>query len=112
MADLKIWCLVNGTKSKKAFSVQVCSDDTVDDLKDAIKAKKPNYFEKIDADDLALWCASISWDSPDPIKLAVPPEKDTLNMPKAQLKTVYPQGQGYNDCIIVQPPPSAKVYPV
>ena len=63
MADFKIWCLVNSTKSEKksekAFSVQVRSDDTVDDLKKAIKVVKPNYYEKIDADDLALWRVEI-----------------------------------------------------
>ncbi|KAK3821633.1 MAG: hypothetical protein J3Q66DRAFT_154461 [Benniella sp.] len=103
---LEVWCLVNGKSSSEAFSVDADASTTIDRLKKLIKERKPKAFENVDADELKLWCASISWDPPNTIKLAVPPEKDTLNMPKAQLKTVYPQGQGYNDCIIVQPPPS------
>ncbi|KAK3821624.1 MAG: hypothetical protein J3Q66DRAFT_154282 [Benniella sp.] len=98
MADLKIWCLVNGTKSKKAFSVQVCSNDTVDDLKKLIKERKPKAFENVDADELNLWCASIP-------NLDKPPPEGTIDA-RATLGSVYPQGQGPHDYIIVQPPPS------
>ncbi|KAI8356289.1 hypothetical protein B0O80DRAFT_497003 [Mortierella sp. GBAus27b] len=105
MTNLKIWCLVNGMSSKEAFSVKIPSDDTVDDLKDLIKAKQAPKFDDIVASSLTLWKASISWDSPNTIKLDEPPPEDTLN-PRAKLESVYPQGQGSNDCIIVQPPPS------
>ncbi|KAI8346276.1 hypothetical protein B0O80DRAFT_243866 [Mortierella sp. GBAus27b] len=103
---LEVWCLVNGMESSKAFSVVVDASASIGDLKSAIKAKRPNMFQTIDADDLTLWKASISWDPPNTIKLDEPPPEDTLSNPRAKLESVYPQGQGSNDCIIVQPPPS------
>ena len=52
-----IWCIVHGEENGKPFSVRVGTDDTIDELKDLIKAKKPNYFRDIDANhiDLRRW---------------------------------------------------------
>ncbi|ORY96115.1 hypothetical protein BCR41DRAFT_375759 [Lobosporangium transversale] len=48
---LKLFCLVEG---EPAFSVIIRSDQTIDDLKDAIKAKNENAFNGTDAKDLIL----------------------------------------------------------
>ncbi|GMF65990.1 unnamed protein product [Phytophthora lilii] len=53
---LKLFCAIVGVAGS-AFSVRVDERDSVDDLKDAIKAKKPNDFKDIDADKLQLFLA-------------------------------------------------------
>ncbi|KAL7999993.1 hypothetical protein Plhal703r1_c23g0097501 [Plasmopara halstedii] len=52
---IKLFCAIVDTPGA-AFSVRVDESDTVDDLKDAIKAKKPNKI-KCDADELRLFLA-------------------------------------------------------
>ncbi|GMF22809.1 unnamed protein product [Phytophthora lilii] len=53
---VKLFCAIVGVAGS-AFSVRVDESDSVDDLKDAIKAKKPNDFKDIDADKLQLFLA-------------------------------------------------------
>ncbi|KAK3805923.1 MAG: CRN family protein [Benniella sp.] len=79
MANLKIFCVIVG--ETKSFSVKVPSDDTVDDLKDAIKAKKSNYFDlmKIDADQLTLWRVSLPDDDDLPTLLKSLNDKQKLS---------------------------------
>ncbi|ORY96101.1 hypothetical protein BCR41DRAFT_375751 [Lobosporangium transversale] len=48
---LKLFCLVEG---EPEFSVIIRSDQTIDDLKDAIKAENENTFNGTDAKDLIL----------------------------------------------------------
>ena len=57
----KLFCWVL-TKSKTPFSVTIEHDQAVDELKDAIKEKKPATFDGIDADDLLLWRVSVCID--------------------------------------------------
>ena len=52
---LKIFCLVLPDPSRHLFSVSIDNDQTIDDLKDAIKLKKVNDFKDIDADKLILY---------------------------------------------------------
>ncbi|KAF9294521.1 hypothetical protein BGZ74_011217, partial [Mortierella antarctica] len=59
---MSLFCLVDGEATSNAFSVKIPSNDTVDDLKGAIKAKKTNDFSDVDADKLTLWRVSISDD--------------------------------------------------
>jgi Crinkler effector protein N-terminal domain len=51
-ADYKLFCTVVG---KTPFSVKISPDDTVGELKDAIKTKKSHAFHNLDADDLTLY---------------------------------------------------------
>ncbi|KAI8357422.1 hypothetical protein B0O80DRAFT_287701 [Mortierella sp. GBAus27b] len=53
-----MWCLVSGMSLERAFSVKVSEDDTVYDLKEAIKAKILE-FKDIGALQLTLWKVSI-----------------------------------------------------
>ncbi|KAG8792738.1 hypothetical protein FRC16_011281 [Serendipita sp. 398] len=56
----KVFCIVSdGTTS---FSVKIPKNDTVDDLKELIKAKKSNTFSDIDADALTLYHVNITDD--------------------------------------------------
>ena len=54
---LKIFCLhlPNDDRSRHPFSVSIGNDQTVDDLKDAIKLKKANDLKDIDADNFILF---------------------------------------------------------
>ncbi|KAG0250491.1 hypothetical protein BG011_008312 [Mortierella polycephala] len=56
---MTFFCLVNGESASKAFSVEISSTDTIDDLKDAIKVKKTPKLDDIAADELTLWSVSI-----------------------------------------------------
>ena len=53
---LKIFCLLfpDRDPSQHLFSVSIHDDQTVDDLEDAIKCKKANDINDIDADELTL----------------------------------------------------------
>ncbi|EGZ28980.1 hypothetical protein PHYSODRAFT_250419 [Phytophthora sojae] len=53
---VKLFCAIVGAAGS-AFSVRVDESDSVDHLKDAIKAKKPNDFKDVDADKLQLFLA-------------------------------------------------------
>lgn len=58
MPALKLFCILfpdEDPKLKKLFSVSINDDQTVDDLKDAIKHKKANQLKEIDADQLTLY---------------------------------------------------------
>ncbi|OAQ22667.1 hypothetical protein K457DRAFT_25816 [Linnemannia elongata AG-77] len=61
MADnrLTVFCLVDGQPTSNAFSIRILSSETVDDLRDLMKAKKSIDFKDIDADKLTLWQVSI-----------------------------------------------------
>ncbi|KAK3817406.1 MAG: hypothetical protein J3Q66DRAFT_440169, partial [Benniella sp.] len=57
MAILNIFCVIEGQMT--SFSVKIPSDDTVDDLKKAIKKEKPLKFDDSAADELTLWKVAI-----------------------------------------------------
>ncbi|KAF8917506.1 hypothetical protein BGZ58_005109, partial [Dissophora ornata] len=90
-ATLTLFCLVSGEPASSAFPVEVSSDKTIGQLKDAIVAKKPNAFEHIDANDLALWRVTVPVDDDDedpPILLDTLSEKKKLH-PTDDLPDVF-----------------------
>ena len=52
---LKIFCLLLPDPSRRLFSVSIDNDQTINDLKDAIKLKKVNDLKDIDVDKLILY---------------------------------------------------------
>lgn len=52
---VSLFCLVNGEAMANAFSIKIPSSDTVDDLKDLIKAKQSPDFDNIVVNNLMLW---------------------------------------------------------
>ena len=62
--SIKLFCLEKGKTpaAQHAFPVNISREETVGDLKDAIKAKKPVAFAHVDADNLRLWMVNISAD--------------------------------------------------
>src|SRR6202012_5301589 len=61
MTDIRmsLFCLVDEEATSNAFSVKISSDNTVDDLKNLIKAKKTPRFDDVAADELTLWRVSV-----------------------------------------------------
>jgi hypothetical protein len=53
VGSIRLWCWVLGDSN--AFSIVIENTQTIDDLKDAIKKKNSNTFEKVDAHRLDLW---------------------------------------------------------
>ncbi|OWY91892.1 Crinkler (CRN), partial [Phytophthora megakarya] len=54
---VKLVCAIIGEVGRSAFSVRVDEDDSVDDLKKAIKAEKQNVLNDVDPDELQLFLA-------------------------------------------------------
>ncbi|KAF8923765.1 hypothetical protein BGZ58_002576 [Dissophora ornata] len=108
MANLNLFCLVDGDSTSNAFSVKATSTDTVDDLKEFIKAKKSNDFHDVDADRLTLWHVSVSITAANkhnPVTLDSQEPKEEL-LPSDELCEVFPNGPARKTVhIIVQRPP-------
>ena len=86
--SIKLFCVVKGTTTP--FSVVIDSGETVDDLKNAIKAKKPNDFASIDADRLRLWQVEIPDDRNDLIANPALPDNDELQATK-RIRRYFPE---------------------
>jgi len=56
--EISLNCWIVGLDKANRFSVDVPLSKTVDHLKDAIKKKKENAFNHIDADQLEIWKVS------------------------------------------------------
>ena len=63
--SITLFCLVKGNTTANAFSVKISRDESISELKDAIKAKKQNDFAGVDADRLKLWKVTIPDDQDD-----------------------------------------------
>ncbi|KAF9089137.1 hypothetical protein BGX23_006905 [Mortierella sp. AD031] len=90
---LTLFCLVDGEATANAFSIKIPLNDTVDDLKNFIKAKKTPEFDDIAADKLTLWCVSVAITDDDeelPISLDSLNEKKKLG-PATRLSKVFPE---------------------
>ncbi|RHZ81513.1 hypothetical protein Glove_120g217 [Diversispora epigaea] len=66
--SIKLFCLVKGNSATHAFPVNINRCDTIGDLKEAIREKKPNEFTGVDADKLRLWKVEIPDDRDDLLK--------------------------------------------
>ncbi|KAF9178796.1 hypothetical protein BGZ50_007463 [Haplosporangium sp. Z 11] len=108
MADLKLFCIVDGKPTSRIFSVKIASDETVDDLRKLIKTKYAVEFKDVDANDLTLWQVSIPVTEDDdelPIKLDALNEKKKLE-PIDDLSDVFVEKLPKDSIhIIVQRPP-------
>ncbi|KAF8905174.1 hypothetical protein BGZ58_006417, partial [Dissophora ornata] len=108
---LSLFCLVDGDAMSNAFSVKATFTDTVDDLKGAIKVKKTNDFQDVDADKLTLWRVSLPIPEDDddelPILLNSIDTKDKKKLgPATRLSKVFPGDMPEETVnIIVQRPP-------
>ncbi|KAF9546356.1 hypothetical protein EC957_009845 [Mortierella hygrophila] len=96
--NLTLYCLVDGEPVKHAFKLRdIPSSHDVDDLKDAIKHKKPNEFRDVDANELTLYRVSIHDDG-------TYHDKTELNNPRKRLLELFTKSPDDNTYIIVQQP--------
>ena len=80
----------------------------MDQLKDAIKAKKAITFSDIEADQLTLWCVSISiTDDNDEIHILLDnvTNNKKLSSPRTRVSKLFPESPDDETYIIVQRPP-------
>ncbi|PKK73785.1 hypothetical protein RhiirC2_323456 [Rhizophagus irregularis] len=60
--SITLFCLVKGDTIASAFSVKINRDESISNLKDAIKEKNQNDFAGVDAKRLKLWKVEIASD--------------------------------------------------
>ncbi|ORY98441.1 hypothetical protein BCR41DRAFT_390512 [Lobosporangium transversale] len=82
----KLFCILDGNSTP--FSVVVSPDDTVDDLKKAIKKEKENDFREIDADKLNLFHVSVP-DEGATINLANIESKELLTRATSKISKIF-----------------------
>ena len=107
MADIRVFCLVDGEPTSRAFPVEIAFDDTVAGLRDLIKTEMTPGFDDIDANNLTIWQVSVPVTEDDkvPIKLDGLDEKKKL-MPTDDRSDVFIEKPSKKTVhIIVQRPP-------
>ncbi|KAG0246542.1 hypothetical protein BG011_002390, partial [Mortierella polycephala] len=106
MADLTLFCLVDGEPTSRAFPLSTPSSQTSGGLKNLVKIKKTPVFDDIDADQLTVWQVSIpATEDEAPIVLDTLNEKKKL-MPTDDLSDVFIEKPPKKTIhIIVQRPP-------
>ena len=99
-----LFCVVDGESTSNAFPVEIESTKSFGSLKDAIKAKKSNYFRDVDADRLTLWKASI-----DPNATIIKLDKLDENRlsPLDDIVSVFPEQPAKGMIHIIVEPPSS-----
>ncbi|KAJ3797997.1 hypothetical protein GGU11DRAFT_704771 [Lentinula aff. detonsa] len=87
---LELNCLVLGDQANHIFSVDIAKTKNVISLREVIKEKKTHRFNRVDADDLVLWCVSEAVDEnlQDKLQQADFPTKPSLS-PIDELGTVF-----------------------
>ncbi|KAG0378734.1 hypothetical protein BGX24_002966 [Mortierella sp. AD032] len=102
---IKLFCLVDGEALSNAFPVEIESSKTIGDLKEAIKSKKKNDFQKIDANKLILQLVSIPDGSQQSaITLKALDDKTGLDNPRELISERFPESPDVKTYILVQRP--------
>ncbi|KAG0305521.1 hypothetical protein BGZ98_004001 [Dissophora globulifera] len=100
-----LFCVINGQPSSRAFSIKATTTDTVDDLKDGIKAKQTPTFNDITANELVLWEAIVPNNhQKSAIVIDDLENKTLLDEPRTRLSVLFSDGLDDNTYVIVQPP--------
>ena len=74
---IKLFCWIFG--DREPFSVKISPDETVDELKKAIVANKPNRLQGIDADSLCLWKKEVTKEEKNGLQLSDLNDGDELD---------------------------------
>ncbi|KAK3844279.1 MAG: hypothetical protein J3R72DRAFT_75783 [Linnemannia gamsii] len=102
---IKLFCLVDGEALSNAFPVEIESSKTIGDLKEVIKSKKKNDFQKIDANKLTLRLVLIPDGSQ---QSAITPkaldDKTGLDNPRELISERFPESPDVKTYILVQRP--------
>jgi|SRR5690554_3532213 len=101
---LTLFCLISGELASEAFKVKLDVHSDVFDLKKAIIEEKPNAFEHIDANNLVLWRATISFEEEGIITLDGLDDKTKLGNPRTSLSKLFPESPDETTYIVVERP--------
>ncbi|KAG0232440.1 hypothetical protein BGW42_008158 [Actinomortierella wolfii] len=110
---LSLFCLVDGEATSNAFPVVIkpTKTKTIGDLKELIKAKKPNRFHDVDADELTLWSVTIA-DSDDMTPILIDKVPKTEKKKRRATTQVSVFGAALPEdtihVIVQRPPPATK----
>ncbi|CAB5205523.1 hypothetical protein GLOIN_2v1691277 [Rhizophagus irregularis DAOM 181602=DAOM 197198] len=55
MQAIRLFCLVKGEGTMRAFAIKINKNETISDLKKKIRLDQPRAFAKTDSKDLKLW---------------------------------------------------------
>ena len=58
---LQLICYMKGEPFKQVFKVKIGNEESISDLKEAIKAKRAQTFSNVDAASIVLWNVSIPY---------------------------------------------------
>jgi len=103
-------CLVHGQLGDSAFPIDIEKNKLVGHLKDAIKEKKSNDFQGIDAEKLALWRVSIPDDNDQALtnlELKNDDEKGVKKIrPSDEISDIFPHSPERKHIHIIVVPPA------
>lgn len=111
--SLTLNCYVFNDNPRHIFTVHIPSSSNVADLKDAVKVKKRNKFQDLDADTLELWKVSILVDSEFKERISssiFDPEESLL--PMDELSEIFSNSPISKHVHIVVKPPSGENCPL
>ncbi|KAF9423740.1 hypothetical protein BGZ76_003620 [Entomortierella beljakovae] len=107
--EKSLFCIIDGNSTP--FSVYFKPDDTIDNLKKAIKKEKAIEFAEIDADKLTLWLVNLEIQDDDeesPIQLEALPDAKKLR-PITRVSKIFPEVPEDTIHILVQKPAATGV---
>lgn len=103
MADLTLWCLVEGESTSSAFPVEIAAAKAVYQLKKVIKKEKSPEFDDITANKLTLWKVSL------PLSPSQSRDRITVeSLPKGSANELFPPD--ILSDIFDNPPPERTVH--
>ncbi|KAF9345278.1 hypothetical protein BGX26_003324 [Mortierella sp. AD094] len=103
---IKLFCIIDGDST--AFSVKIEPEDSVDDLKDAIKKKQSPLFDDIRASDLILWSVDVA-DEGIPVHLDHVESKTQLAKSTKSIKIVFGENLAADTIHCIDRRPAAAV---
>ncbi|CAB4381466.1 unnamed protein product [Rhizophagus irregularis] len=68
MQAIRLFCLVKGEGTMRAFAIKINKNETISDLKKKIRLDQPRAFAKTDSKDLKLWMVNVRDDGQDEIR--------------------------------------------
>ncbi|GJJ78555.1 hypothetical protein EMPS_10914 [Entomortierella parvispora] len=106
---LTLHCLISGEPASSAFKIRIVNTDAdVDDLKDSIVLKAPRALDRIDANKLILWRATIpadeTADKKRKITIDALENKTQLDNPRTRLSKIFPENPDESTYIVVERP--------
>ncbi|GJJ76754.1 hypothetical protein EMPS_09113 [Entomortierella parvispora] len=114
--SLKIFCIMNGDSMSESFYVKISPNDTVADLKVAIRLAKWNILEHDNAFDLRLWLATVPIGEEDMMEMSEDnaqeksvtvtldglTDKEQLYYPRKRLSKIFSQDPDDHTYIFVE----------